>query len=40
MNDKIKKFDLKISLPGINSAELRRLEMRKKMVKFLLRKEE
>ena len=39
MNDKIKKFDLKIALPRINSMDMRRMEMRKNIVKFLISKE-
>lgn len=39
MNDKIKKFDLKIALPRIDSMDMRRMEMRKNVVKFLISKE-
>lgn len=38
MNDKIKKFDLKIALPRVDSMDIRRMEMRKNIVKFLISK--
>lgn len=38
MNEKNKKHDIKIALPRFNSMDLRKAEMRKKIVKYLILK--
>jgi hypothetical protein len=38
MNDRIKRHDIKINLPQIDSMDLRKSEMRKKIIKYLIYK--